>query len=240
MFADIFRSWDYTYALAFSSITSTFLGWMRAIFIIFFWLSHFSRFLPTRIEISILKIVQIFSNQVYDKKENTRTVPATAGLYRALYITLLFFNLSGHLPGFYAISQDFFIALTFSTTIVLAGNLIFFSSQWFNLFPVFIKELIERGLFAIVVTIAELVRTFVRPFVIALRLFLNIIAGQCAIRLTYATLQTSVIKLSIGGTLWKLLACAALTTWELGVGIFQATLFVYLCLVYQADGSYNS
>nr|UJM44290.1 ATP synthase F0 subunit 6 [Mytilopsis leucophaeata] len=240
MFADIFSSWDYTYALAFSSITSTLFGWASAMLIMFFWLSHFSSFLPTRTEMSMLKIINVFSNQVYEKKENTSTVPATAGLYSALYITLLFFNLSGHLPGFYAISQDFFMALTFSTTVVLAGNLMFFSSQWFNLFPVFMKELIESGLFAIVVTIAELVSTFVRPFVMALRLFLNIMAGQCAISLTYATLQTSVMKLSIGSTAWKLVACAALTTWELGVGIFQATLFVYLCLVYQADGSYNS
>jgi len=238
VFADIYRSWDYRSGLGFSTITSLCLGWIGVFIVMLFWLSTFSGLLPARIEITILKIVNLCAG-IYERKGNVGRDRAAASFFAALYITLLFLNLRAHLPGFYRIPCDLFIVLSISSAIVIIGNLIYCCAYWFNYFPVFIKEVIEKRSIAVVVAIAECLRRLIRPIILAVRLFINIIVGQFAVRLLYAILQPVILKLRVVRSTLKTLLCTVLTVWELGVGIFQATLFVYLCLVYRGDGSYS-
>jgi len=238
VFADIFRAWDYTSGIGFSIITSLLLGWIGVFFVLLFWLSTISGLLPTRVEARVLKVVNVCSN-LYERKGNSKTDPATAGFFTALYVTLLFFNIRGHLPGFYRISREIFMIVNIAIAIVLAGHLMYFSPQWFNYFSIFVKDLIQYRSIAIVVAIADLIRIIRRPIILAVRLFINIIVGQLVIRSVYATLQPAILKAIYIRVLLKALICTGLSFWEIGVGIFQATLFVYLCLVYRGDGSYQ-
>nr|QLY89529.1 ATP synthase F0 subunit 6 [Dreissena polymorpha] len=93
---------------------------------------------------------------------------------------------------------------------------------------------------AIVVAIADLISMISRPIILAVRLFMNIMVGQLVISSVYAILQPAILKAMYISVLLKALICTGLSFWEMGVGIFQATLFVYLCLVYRGDGSYQS
>lgn len=214
------------------SLTNTFsLNWIRSliriiILPIIFW------FIPSRINILLIKIVYILSKE-FNLILKSSQIKRTSLFFISLFIFILFNNIIRLFP--YIFSRTRHLTLTLSLSLPLWLTFILYG--WINIYNSIFIHLIPEGTPNILIPFivcVETISNIIRPITLAVRLTANIIAGHLILTLIGGlriNLSLSIINLIIMSQILLLIL-------ELRVRIIQSYVFSILITLYLREISY--
>lgn len=183
---------------------------------------------PRRINIILFKLNEQIGEQFKIALKSNKD--RRKGIFVSLFLLILSVNIIGLFPNIFTPTSHISINLVLSLPIWL-GFLIF---GWVNFTNKIFRHLVPSGtptpLIRFIVLI-ELIRNFIRPLTLRIRLIANIVSGHLLLTLIGNLIERRSIIIIIILTLVQ----RVLTTLELGVAFIQAYVFCILLTLYSDD-----
>lgn len=186
-------------------------------------LSYYPRFLQNIVEMIYEAIYEVFNNYLGHK--GAKYIPFLFSLM--LFIFIL--NISNLIPGMFATTSQLGLSLTLALLVfilIIAIGIYEYRFKFINFFiPAGIPGVLKPFLFVL-----EIISFFIRPFSLALRLSINMIAGHFMLHVVgsfggaFGTIKILTIAIS-----------AILSIFEIVVAGLQAYVFAVLSCIYIAD-----
>jgi F-type H+-transporting ATPase subunit a len=161
----------------------------------------------------------------------------------SLFLFVLFGNIIGLIPGMFTFTSHIIVTFFLALTVILFVTVLGFILHGIKFFKLFVPEGVSKFLTPLLIFI-ELASYLIRPVSLALRLFVNMMAGHTLIKvfaglaIVLADILTSIswgAYVSWVAYVTAIVANIGLTGLELVVAVLQAYIFAVLTCVYMKD-----
>lgn len=203
-------------------------NWIR-IFIIFFFIPYLYWFIPSRLRILWIKLINLIHKEIKILISNNKSQGRTL-VFVSIFIFILLNNFIGLFPYIFTrtshISIRIRIALPIWLTFIIYGWL----NNTFHIFAHLVPQGTPKSLIPFIVCI-ETIRNLIRPGTLAIRLSANIIAGHLLITL----LGKIGPYISVYFINFLIIIQLFLLVLEIAVSIIQSYVFVILITLYSRE-----
>ena len=158
-----------------------------------------------------------------------------------LFTFILFGNLLGMVPGFFTFTSHIIVTFALGLTVIILVTTIGIIKHGFHFFSLFFPHGAPVIMAPILVPI-EIISYLVRPFSLAIRLFVNMMAGHTMLKVFAGFAVMAITALGeIAGlfaALGPVAITVALTGFEIAIAVLQAYVFTILTCLYIRDALY--
>jgi len=189
---------------------------------------------PSRWQTVVEGIYEFFLGSVFETvgERGARYFP----LVFTLFLFLTFCNLMGMVPYSFTPTSHIIVTFTLALGIFLAVNWIAFAEHGMHFFTFFVPKGAPAAMVPLLVAV-EVLSYFIRVISLSVRLFANMIAGHCLLKILAGF---SWSMLSLGGIFYILQLAPLVVVWavvglELGISVLQAYVFTILACMYLGD-----
>jgi ATP synthase subunit 6 len=152
------------------------------------------------------------------------------------FLTVAMSNLVGMIPYSFTITSQLAVTLSFSVATFIGVNVVAFRQHGLHFLSFFLPKDAPVGLWLLLVPI-ELISYFFRVISLAVRLFVNMMAGHALLKILAGFAWTMI---GMGGIMFvvagfPLIVVIGLTGMELGIAVLQAYVWTVLVCIYLND-----
>jgi len=193
-------------------------------------------FIPNRwqllIEYQLLAISQLVTDNLGNNSEGQKFLPFIFTLFNII----LFTNLVGLLPYSFTVTSHLIVTFLLSFSVFIGTTVVCFQKHSFKMIKLFVPSNTSFLLTLLLVPI-EFISYISKPISLGVRLFINLMAGHCLLKVIVGFSWVMLTLEDILPTFQAipLIILVLLVGLELGVALIQAYVFTVLTCIYLSD-----
>lgn len=193
-------------------------------------------FIPNRWQLLIEYLIMAISQLVADNLGNNLEAQKFLPFIFSLFNVILFTNLLGLLPYSLTVTSHLIITFLLSFSVFIGTTIVCFQKHNFKMIELFVPANTSFLLTLLLVPI-EFISYVSKPISLGVRLFINLMAGHCLLKVIvgFSWAMVSLDDILPIFHVLPLIILVLLVGLELGVALIQAYVFTVLTCIYLSD-----